>query len=112
MEKWIVALLLSVLILAPATGGAFQGWMMPAKCEVVSGEVIEKEEDAASNILWVELSFPREGIRGFRVYVSSATYDNYTVGDYYEEEVCDIQALTDIQDTISYLLDWGFIVEY
>ena len=111
MKELIVALLLTALLLAPAIGGGSL-YSTIADCEWVSGEIIDMEDDTASNVLYVELTMPRENIRGFRVYVSDDTYNNYSIGESYSEEVCDLQALTDIQDTINSMLEWGFIVEY
>ena len=51
-------------------------------------------------------------VRGYKVYVSEGSFENYQKGEVYTEIVCDYFEYSRIQDYIDNLTSWGMVELY
>tara|TARA_R110002020_G_scaffold201000_1_gene403410 strand:+ start:2246 stop:2599 length:354 start_codon:yes stop_codon:yes gene_type:complete len=111
-EKYVAFILATIflaVLVSPSHYTTPQGIINPFDCKTVDGTVIQKQQNDTGNILYVELDY-KEQTRGYRVYVSPTTYEEFELNETYSEKVCNTWDYeVGVENLINNLTAWGIV---
>ena len=106
---FFIAFVFLTTLVTPAHYSTPQGVVNPLDCSTIYGTVVGKTQDETGNILYVDLDYKNE-IRGYRVYVSPESYQEFNINETYHEKICNTWDYdVGVENLINNLTAWGIV---
>ena len=108
MHEFKVLSVVIMLLLGVSGGSVIHAINNQQECWNVAGEVIGKDNSEGLLVLYV-VFYDNGDREQYKVFVGPETYESYSVGEVYEEEVCDIQEYNKLHELIDSLMELGLL---